>query len=31
MAAIAGAMAASNPDGTWQRVSNAGLPQTGAR
>jgi Protein of unknown function (DUF2950) len=30
-AAIAAGMAAFNPDSTWQRVANAGLPQTGAR
>jgi Protein of unknown function (DUF2950) len=30
-AAIAAGMAAFNPDSTWQRVANAGLPQTGAQ
>ncbi len=29
--AVAAGMAAFNPDGTWRRVSNAGLPQTGGR
>jgi hypothetical protein len=30
-ARVAGGMTAFNPDNTWQRVTNAGVPQTGAK